>query len=164
LSEFHIDIAIKDPRWSSALPQNQNIVQKAVEAGMTTMAREQLDIQLFDELSVAFVSDNEIQSLNKQFRSKDKPTNVLSFPGLVMDGKCPMLGDIVLGYETVTREAKERALSLKEHVMHLIVHGLYHLQGFDHENDVDATEMEALEIRTLEVLGISNPYVKDETL
>jgi len=103
-----------------------------------------------------------LRELNRDFRGQDKPTNVLSFPS---DEKpkpgAPMvlLGDVVLAYETVAREAHAQGKSLAEHAAHMVVHGVLHLLGFDHErNEVDAQRMEALETQVLAKLGIPNPY------
>jgi probable rRNA maturation factor len=117
--------------------------------------------------SLLFADDAEVHALNREWREKDKPTNVLSFPmlerpellGLVPDGPPELLGDIVLALETCTREAAEKDISLEDHAAHLIVHGLLHLAGHDHETSPeDAATMEALEIKALAMLGISDPY------
>lgn len=116
---------------------------------------------------VALSSDAAVQDLNRQFRGKDKPTNVLSFPApempAIADDDAPpdepeALGDIVIAFETVKREALEQGLDLADHFQHLVVHGLLHLLGFDHETDEEAQEMEGLEIEILSSLGIENPY------
>ncbi|HEU5047604.1 MAG TPA: rRNA maturation RNase YbeY [Rickettsiales bacterium] len=104
-------------------------------------------------LSVVLADDAFVQGLNHQYRGKDKPTNVLSFPG---EGE--ELGDIVLAFETLKREAKEQKKSFRAHCAHLVVHGVLHLLGHDHENDKDAARMEAQEIAMLAKLGFSNPY------
>jgi probable rRNA maturation factor len=117
--------------------------------------------------SVLFTSDAEVQALNRQWREKDKPTNVLSFPMLDRDellelpgeGVPELLGDISLACETCTREAAEKSLSLESHAAHLVVHGMLHLAGLDHElSPADAAAMEALEIKALALLGIADPY------
>ncbi len=115
------------------------------------------------EVTVTFTNDAEIQILNKQHRGKDKPTNVLSFPAYDPDEPHPPgvpvnLGDIVLAYETIEREATEQNKTFNDHVMHLIVHGVLHLLGYDHEDDDEAEEMESLEIAVLRQFGIKNPY------
>ncbi len=116
--------------------------------------------------------DAEVQTLNRQWRAKDKPTNVLSFPmlerptllALAREGPEEMLGDIALALETCTREAIDKGVSLEHHTAHLIVHGLLHLAGYDHEtSDADAAAMETLEIKALALLGIADPYADAET-
>ena len=93
--------------------------------------------------------------MNREYRHKDKPTNVLSFPD---EGPAPLLGDIVLALETVQREAAEKSVQLEHHVTHLIIHGFLHLQGYDHQTEETAAEMESLEITALAALNIDNPY------
>lgn len=114
------------------------------------------------------LSDNEnIHALNRDYRGKDKPTNVLSFPMLSreeLQQSSPetspeiMLGDIILAYETCVHEASAKAISIEDHAIHLIVHGTLHLIGFDHIDDADATIMEGVEVKALASLGIGNPY------
>ena len=123
------------------------------------------------EVAVRLTDDAEVQTLNRDFRSKDKPTNVLSFPqvqndlleGLANsdDGEI-LLGDIVLARETCAREAQEKAISIADHATHLIVHGTLHLVGYDHGDDASAGAMEALEVKALASLGIANPYADQD--
>ena len=117
--------------------------------------------------SIVFTTDDEVHALNREWRERDKPTNVLSFPMLTReqllslgsDGPPEMLGDIALAYETCAREAEEKGASLQHHAAHLLTHGFLHLAGHDHEiSDVDAQAMEALEIAALAKLGIADPY------
>ena len=114
------------------------------------------------ELSIVFTDDAHIQELNASWRGKDKPTNVLSFPAfLPQKGSsrlAPMLGDIVLALETVRSEAELDNKSFEHHLSHLLVHGLLHLLGYDHETPDEAEEMEALETRVLSRLAINDPY------
>ena len=113
------------------------------------------------EVTVLLSSDHAIAELNKSFRGKDKPTNVLSFPFagpyFGEDGEEP-LGDIIIAYETVMREAGEETKAPLDHLAHLTVHGFLHLAGYGHENEDDARRMEALERTILADLGISDPY------
>jgi len=119
-------------------------------------------------VSLLFTSDAEVHTLNREWRQRDKPTNVLSFPMLEREeledmgagsGPPVMLGDIALAYETCAREAAEKGITLEAHAAHLIVHGLLHLAGHDHvESDEQAEAMEALETRILAKLGIADPY------
>lgn len=117
--------------------------------------------------SILFTSDTEMRALNHEWRGKDKPTNVLSFPMLSREELLApdsedfpeMLGDIVLAHETCAREAAEKDIALADHAAHLIVHGLLHLAGYDHETSpADADAMEELEIKALALLDIANPY------
>ena len=117
--------------------------------------------------SLLFTSDDEVHDLNREWRGKDKPTNVLSFPmlereellGLAPDGPPEMLGDLALAYGTCEREAAEKGIALADHAAHLIVHGLLHLAGHDHvDSDEQAEAMEKLEIEALAKMGIADPY------
>jgi len=108
-----------------------------------------------ENISILLTSDGGIQKLNKNFRNQDKPTNVLSFPG---DDGDDYLGDIAISFHTLEREAAEQEKSFDHHFIHILVHGLLHLKGYDHETDGEAEEMEALEIKILADLNIQNPY------
>lgn len=113
------------------------------------------------EVSLLFTDDAAIRSINAEWRSQDKPTNVLSFPAFpVTPGKMPgpMLGDIILAHETLVREAHDLGKPFDEHLTHLLVHGFLHLFGYDHIEDDDAERMESLETRILAGLGLSDPY------
>jgi len=111
------------------------------------------------ELTVRFSSDEEVRAFNAQFRDKDTPTNVLSFPaGEVPEGEPQPLGDIILARETVVREAAEQGKAIADHTCHLILHGMLHLLGYDHDTNDDAEKMEAVERAVLADLGIGDPY------
>jgi probable rRNA maturation factor len=113
------------------------------------------------ELSLVFANDAMIQSLNAQWRGKDKPTNVLSFPAFPLKpgAKLPlMLGDIVLARETAAREALAEDKPFDSHVSHLLLHGFLHLLGYDHETEAEALAMETIETRILASLAIPDPY------
>jgi probable rRNA maturation factor len=119
------------------------------------------------EVSLVLTTDAEVQALNREWRDKDKPTNVLSFPmverdellGLPDDGPPVLLGDIALARETCAREAAEKQVPLEHHAAHLIIHGFLHLAGYDHvTSEADAAEMEHLEVTALAKLGIADPY------
>lgn len=120
--------------------------------------------------SVLFTSDAEIHGLNAEWRGKDKPTNVLSFPmldradllDLAAEGPPELIGDIALARETCAREAADKGVSIEAHAAHLIVHGLLHLAGYDHETgDAEAEAMEALETKALAVMGLADPYGRE---
>ncbi|MGI9374706.1 MAG: rRNA maturation RNase YbeY [Tsuneonella suprasediminis] len=119
------------------------------------------------QVSVLFTSDAEVHTLNREWRERDRPTNVLSFPMLERedlvhldpDGPPELLGDIALAHETCAREAAEKGVSLADHAAHLVVHGLLHLAGHDHvDSDAQAEAMEALETKALAFIGLGNPY------
>ncbi|MFD1624635.1 rRNA maturation RNase YbeY [Azospirillum griseum] len=116
------------------------------------------------ELSLVLADNALVQQLNRDYRGKDKPTNVLSFALTEAEEPDPeegapvLLGDVILAYETVQREAAEQNKSPDDHLSHLVMHGVLHLLGYDHETDDEAEEMEALETRLLASLGIADPY------
>jgi probable rRNA maturation factor len=111
------------------------------------------------ELSIRIVGAREGRALNRQYRGKDYATNVLSFPVELPRGVAsPLLGDLVICAPVVAREAREQGKAPRDHYAHLTVHGVLHLLGFDHQNERDATRMEALETRILAGLGIADPY------
>ena len=124
------------------------------------------------EVSVRLTSDEEVHALNRQYRGKDSPTNVLSFPmvqpdlldtvTLNSDDGEVLLGDIVLAHGVCARAAGERGVSLSEHFTHLVVHGVLHLLGYDHQTDEDAEAMEAIERDALAALGLADPYLVRE--
>lgn len=119
--------------------------------------------------SLLFTADEEVRTLNREWRTKDRPTNVLSFPmmtrgelaALQTDGGPEMLGDIALAWETCLAEAAEKGVPVEHHAAHLILHGLLHLAGHDHvTGDREAEAMERLEVVALAKLGIKNPYAE----
>lgn len=122
--------------------------------------RPELAVQVPASVCLAFIDDAAIRTLNRQFRGKDQPTNVLSFPsGLPRQkGRPQPLGDIALACETVMREAFEQGIAPADHIRHLFLHGLLHLMGFDHETEAEAMAMERLETEVLGQLGIADPY------
>ncbi len=113
------------------------------------------------EISLLFTDDEAMRRINGRWRSRETPTNVLSFPAIpVVPGSMPgpLLGDIVVAYETVIREAKDLEIPFDNHLTHLLVHGLLHLLGYDHMSDAEAQQMESLETRILAELHLSDPY------
>jgi len=115
------------------------------------------------ELTIRLVEISESQALNLQYRDKDKPTNVLSFPFEVPEGiELNLLGDLVVCADVVAKEAQEQCKNLNHHWAHMVIHGCLHLLGYDHIDDDEATEMETLETRLLNELNISDPYLINE--
>lgn len=149
-----------------AEPDAEAIILRAIAA-----AAEMTDAEVGDaELAVMLTDDAGIRTLNQNWRGIDKATNVLSFPALQPagprdDDDAPrMLGDIAIAYETLRREADDERKPFADHLSHLAVHGFLHLIGYDHENDDDAEEMEALEQEILARLGIPDPYAERERM
>jgi len=148
-----VDVEVADTAWLAA-GDVESLAQDAVAA---TLRRVGTRVYPDAEISIRLCNDDEIRSLNLAWRNKDKATNVLSFPAPA-GNRGPLLGDIVVAFAYVSEEAREAGRSLRDHLSHMIVHGLLHLLGFDHESAVDAEEMEGLERRILVDLGIDDPY------
>ena len=144
-----VDVMINAKAWKTAAPAIKKIVERAVAAALTAER-----IKNPVELSVVLATDAAVQKLNKAYSGKDKPTNVLSFPA----GDPSLLGDVVLAYGTVAREARTEEKPFQNHVSHLVVHGVLHLLGYDHEQVPEAEKMEARETKILAGLGIPDPY------
>ena len=131
-------------------------VQKAIIAG-SSVKREEA------ELTVRIVDSNESQQLNHQYRDKNKPTNVLSFPFQNPPGiTLPLLGDLVICKKVVENEAIEQSKTLTEHWAHMLIHGTLHLLGYDHIEPQEAIEMESLETKLLIGLGFADPYLSEK--
>lgn len=152
--QLAVDVVHHSPDWvdeveDGFLVSAANAAYRAAE-GITPPA----------ELSLLLTSDEEIRDLNKNWRGRDEATNVLSFPldaPFCEQGTRP-IGDVVLAFETVAREAGERGIPVSQHAAHLVVHGVLHLLGYDHENDSQARSMETLEVQVLNALGMPDPY------
>lgn len=161
-------IEIETDDWLRHLPDLDPTVRRAAAATLDRVCPG------LDEIGIAirFSTDDAVQTLNRTWRDKDSPTNVLSFPALdVIAGTPPeaefpgqpiALGDIILAYETCAREASDQNKPLAHHVSHLVIHGILHLLGYDHLDDVEAERMEALETLILAGLDIPDPYVDPE--
>ncbi len=158
-----IDIDI-DPVWTETV--DWEALAAAAAGAAAAVAPELAHDSML--VSLVMADDDEVQALNKQWRAKDKPTNVLSFPMLSRDEVLraaagpdapAMLGDMILAHGVCTREAAEKGIPVTAHASHLIVHGLLHLAGYDHEDgEAQAEEMEALERKALALLGLADPY------
>lgn len=144
------EIAVLSDLWDG-LPEAEEIVRRAVGA---VVGRDDVTIPADAELSVALADDAMLRRLNREYRSKDKPTNVLSFPA----PRGPLLGDVIVSYQTLVREAEEEGLAPADHLTHLTIHGLLHLLGYDHETEADAVAMESMETSILAGLGINDPH------
>ena len=155
-----IDLAETSARWRERLPRRRALCVAAAEAAFAT-AKPRLTRRT--EVSVVLADDALVRRLNRQWRRIDAATNVLSFPSLDQElpPKAPfLLGDVVLAYETVSREAQEQGKDLADHLRHLVVHGILHLLGYDHEDPGQAEQMEALETQVLARLGVDDPYAE----
>ncbi|KAB1076218.1 rRNA maturation RNase YbeY [Methylobacterium planeticum] len=159
MPDIEIDVALEDDRWNGVAPDLDAFVARAVEAGVAIAPNAPAWPV---EVSVVLTDDSVVQALNRTWRGKDKPTNVLSFPAAaqpVPDGAPVPLGDVVLAYDTMLRESGEQSKPLADHLAHLLVHGTLHLLGQDHETgEAEADAMEALEVAALRTLGVPDPY------
>lgn len=158
-----VAVSIEDPSWAKLAPAVARVLRRAARDALAqARANGWKGSRIGHEISFALTDDKRMRALNRTYRGKDKPTNVLSFAAL--DGERPaprmpwLLGDVVLASGVVAREAKAQGKKLEHHLTHLAVHGVLHLLGYDHELDRDAEAMEALEIAALARMGIANPY------
>jgi probable rRNA maturation factor len=154
VGRLFIEVSVHYDTWLSACPEAEALVKKVVRG-----VRAVTDVHVPAIIGVILTGDAEQRRLNRDFRGKDAPTNVLSFPigDAAPDGPV-MLGDVVLAFETVAREAGEQGKPLADHMRHLVVHGVLHLLGFDHETEGEAEIMEAREKEILAGLGVPDPY------
>ncbi|HEV3043944.1 MAG TPA: rRNA maturation RNase YbeY [Roseiarcus sp.] len=159
--QIKLDIAIErpSPLWA-ALPGAKELAERAVLASAIACG---VALGEKAEVSVQLVDDEQIRALNARWRGLDQPTNVLSFPAAPVErlAAAPLLGDIVVAYETTRREAEDERIGMSDHFAHLVVHGFLHLVGFDHQSGDEAEKMEALETRVLAGLAIADPYAND---
>ncbi|MHA7775167.1 rRNA maturation RNase YbeY [Roseibium sp. M-1] len=153
---FQIDLSIEAGAW----PDEDDLAELADRAVAAAFSEAGLQVMEGTEVSLLFTDDGTIQGLNAKWRGKDKPTNVLSFPGSDPEGDVygPLLGDIVFAYETVAAEADDMGIEFNDHLTHLTVHGLLHLFDYDHQESDEAELMESLEKAILASLGIDDPY------
>ncbi len=145
-----IEVEIDSEGWTEVLPKAAAIAERAASAALGAVE---------GDLVVLLSDDAGVQDLNQRFRDKDRPTNVLSFPAA--ESAFPHLGDVVLGYAYCAAEAKTQGKTLSDHLSHLVVHGVLHLLGRDHEDDAEAEEMEAEEREILASLGVADPYAAE---
>ena len=152
--QVEIDVIVRSARWRKR-PTAKTIVKRAVLAAVEAISTPST------ELAIVLTDDSAIQTLNRDWRGKNAPTNVLSFPAAA-PGKSrsapPYIGDIIIAYQTVAREAVAEGKPFNHHLAHLAVHGFLHLLGYDHENDRDAEKMERLERKILKRLAVPDPY------
>lgn len=155
------------PGWQDGIDWQERS-EKASSAALSVSSYGDLTEKNFAlEISIKFSDNDEVQQLNSSYRGKDKPTNVLSFPLVPQDllgslsnsddGEI-LLGDIIMARGICGDEAKEKSILIADHASHLLVHGVLHLLGYDHETEAEALIMEALEVKALQNLGIANPY------
>ena len=142
-----IEIEIEDAAWTAALPDVDAVVLRAATAALGAVE---------GDVVLLLTDDAGVQDLNARFRDKDRPTNVLSFPAA--ESAFPHLGDVVLGFVYCAAEAETQGKTLSDHLSHLVVHGVLHLLGRDHEDEAEAEEMEAEEREILAALGVADPY------
>ncbi len=168
MNSFDIFLNIEDSRWTAAIDKVAVVVEKVKQAVLEEASAEVdfLDLEKDFIVNLCLSDDNAVHKLNLEFRGMDKPTNVLSFASVDGDDFDDMLefddiveiGDVIIAYETMSEQAKEQEISLEEHFCHLWTHGMLHLLGYDHIDENDRREMEQLEVRILNKLGIKNPY------
>ncbi len=174
MTEALVDLVIEDPDWQRALPDLQEIATNSVQ-----LALDATDLAP-DGFSVCILAcdDDRIAALNAAHRGKDSATNVLSWPSEELSPEVPgdmpraptimvagmrhSLGDVAIALQTIEREAENASISLKNHTIHLILHGCLHLLGFDHETPGDAERMEGIETRMLVAAGLHDPYLQDD--
>jgi probable rRNA maturation factor len=145
-NKLTLSVQYADPSLQEALPRP--LLRKTVQACLFAPA----------ELTLRFVDAEEGRTLNRDYRGKDYATNVLTFAYTEDEEAETTQADIILCTEVLVKEAQEQKKTVQAHALHLVVHGVLHAQGYDHENDEEAEEMEALEIEILEGLGLPNPY------
>ena len=148
---------VRDSKFWDDVPNAEDLVAAAAAA---VFAEAKLVARPDAELAVTLSNDARVAALNAEWRGKSGPTNVLTFPAVEPEetAKAPMLGDVILAFETVAREAIEQGKPFAHHLSHLVAHGVLHLFGHDHLDHAEAETMEAIETRALARLGIADPY------
>lgn len=150
-----LDVIVESPLWEET-PEAETVIREAIAVAAKRTARGAA------EIAILLTDDSAIRKINRQWRDQDKPTNVLSFPANEAGREAAHLGDIVIAYETLAREAAAENKPFAHHLAHLTIHGYLHLLGYDHLSDADAAQMEKLETALLETLGIPDPYAHAE--
>lgn len=162
-SGLDILLGVEDEGWAPLLGGDPApLVREAIAAVLTRL---EFGEGIASEVSVTLADDAGVRVLNREWRGKDRPTNILSFPMTALrpgHRPGPLLGDLILARETCAREARDEGKSPADHFRHLLVHGTLHLLGYDHESDEEADAMEALEIEILAGLGVADPYADDD--
>ena len=152
--DMTIDVSVTEPRWAE-IAAHEELIARAVRQ---TLAEIDVKLAAGAEVSILLCNDAFISGLNKQYRGRDTATNVLSFPSDSGPDEAALLGDIVIAFETTAHEAQTLNKTFEDHFTHLVIHGFLHLLGYDHEDDEEAEEMEAVERDVLASLGIEDPY------
>ena len=173
ISEIILDTAVEDARWETAVENIAQVAEKVKTAAFDYLeTHENLDFLASTKplkINLCLSNDETVHQLNKEFRGMDKPTNVLSFANLDFDNFAAEnepfdeieLGDIIVAFETMVREADEQEVTLYAHFCHLLTHGFLHLSGYDHQTPDEAAYMENMEKEILQTLGIANPYEEE---
>jgi probable rRNA maturation factor len=167
--DLDISISLEAGDWGAVVADVEQRIETAARAAFDAAERPSVLDGAPAEMSLVLADDALVQTLNRDYRDKDKPTNVLSFAllddlddtddDLARDEGMPILiGDVILAFETVQREAREQGKSVGDHLTHLVIHGVLHLLGYDHLSDPDADRMERLETSILARMGIADPY------
>jgi probable rRNA maturation factor len=158
-----LDILFDSPLWAKSRLSARQLTRLVLDVTWDSIPRRPKGV--CPALTVILTNDSKIRTLNREYRGKDKPTNVLSFPMFDSMGEIPAgagdipLGDIFISFETIRQEAKEQGKSLNNHYTHMLIHGFLHLLGYDHMSESEAKSMESLEIRILKKFSIANPYL-----
>jgi probable rRNA maturation factor len=154
--QLDIEIVRQSDGWCRAKVSDALLSQAAIAAFVAAAPRSELN----RDVAILLTGDDKMRALNLRWRGKDAATNVLSFPGGEDEAH---LGDVVLAFETVEQEAMQQNVAIADHAAHLVVHGMLHLLGYDHETEDEADTMETLETKILATLGIADPYGNSET-
>ncbi|HXV23392.1 MAG TPA: rRNA maturation RNase YbeY [Alphaproteobacteria bacterium] len=151
-----VAILVRSPLWRVA---GLRPVERARQAARAVLASDAPRCGAPADLTIVLAGDGEVRELNRRWRGRNQATNILSFPSKAAGpGGRLLLGDVILAFETIAREAKAARKPVGDHLSHLVVHGVLHLLGYDHEKPAEARRMEGVEVRVLAGLGISDPY------